>query len=155
MNDSQLATLWNEVKKPAYAAYITVGKYQDVADALNARASVANPTPRPTRPKLIAWDTFMGLLAAADVLKMFTYGVLPDHLKQALAENNRPVTLAIWRGLKTALTAPSITAVETEAAKTEPDPTWPATILAPSIAMNLGLPSVRADDVKAAVRRYV
>lgn len=156
LTETQLSTLITELRKPAYLANLSAGKYAAIATTLNARSSIPNPTPQPTRAKLITWDTFMGLMTAADVLKMFQQGVIADHLKQALEQNNRPVTLAIWRGLKTLpLQAASITAVEAEAAKTEADPTWPATVPASSIAMNLGLPTVQEGDVRAAARRIV
>jgi len=155
MNSKQETSLWNELSKFGYKEAIAARAWQQIADMLNARTAVPNPVPQPTRPKLIAWETFMGLMAAADVLKMFTYGVLPNHLREALTENNRPVTLAIWRGLKTTLTAPTITAVEAEANKTELDPTWTATVLQPSIAMSLGLPTLTADDVLATVQHWM
>lgn len=153
MNTTQLATLATELRKPAYAANIAAGKWQTIADALNARATVPNPTSQPNRPKLIAWTAFLDALTNADTLKLYTYGALPDHLKAALASNDRVVTLAIWKGLKTVLAPASITAVEALANSTEADPTWSATIQQPSIAMGLGLPFVQALDVRDAARR--
>lgn len=153
LTNGQLTTLITEIQKPAYAANLAVGKYQAVADTLNARTTVANTPATKTRPKRVSWDAFQQLLAAADVLKLYGYGSLAADLKAANETGNDAVRNAIWRGLKTALTAPSITAVEAEFAKTENDPTWPATVQQPSIAMGLGLPTVTADDVRTAARR--
>ena len=153
MNIYQELALRDELMKPAYAANLAAHAYATIATTLNAQASIANPVPQPSRPKLLTWTVFMDLLTAADVLKLYGYNNLSSDLKAALETNNRTITLAIWRGLKTALTAGSITAVETEAAKTELDPNWKATVLAPSIAMGLGLPTVAADDAQLAHHR--
>jgi hypothetical protein len=150
-NDTQLATLRTELSKATYRTRIQNKQWQQLVDALNLRATVANPVPQPSRPKLIAWNVFLDLLTAADVLKVFQQGVLADHLKLALEQNNRVVAVAIWRGLKTLpLQAASVTAVEAEVAKTEGDPSWPATVQQPSIAMNLGLPVATLWDVQSA-----
>ena len=153
MNYKQLKVLHTELQKAEYVSSLAAKDYAGIAATLNAQAEIANPTPQPTRPKLIAWDTFMDLLSAGDVLVMYAQGNLAIDLRAALDANNRPLTLAIWRGLKTVLLAGSISAVQAEAAKTEPDPNWQATILEPSIAMGLGLPPVQWEDVQTVHHR--
>ena len=154
MNIKQEQILRTELLRPnVYTADLNARRFVDVADDLNFRAQSPNPVPRPNRPKLLAWDVFIGLLAAADVLKLYGYGQLAADLRQALASNDRVETLAIWRGLKTVMLAASVTAVETEAAKTEPDPNWEPVVYAPSRATTLGLPVITAEDVEATWQR--
>ena len=153
MNAKQFLILMNEMQKPAYAVDLAAGDYAAVADTLNERNVIANPTPQPTRPTLIPWDTFIDLMDPADILIMYDKGVMPSHLRDALEDNNREITLALWRGLKTLLSPATIAAVQAAAAATELDPTWPATVTEPSIADGLGLPTVSADDVQTAWHR--
>ena len=154
MLDKQLATLWTELSKPAYAAELAAKHWQALADALNVRVSVPNPIPQPTRAKLIAWDAFMDLLEPAEVLKLYTYPGMAADLRSALEANDRIVTLAIWRGFKTQLLAATVTKVQAEAAKTELDPNWQATIQQPSIAQGLGLSTLAVEDVQTAAHRF-
>lgn len=148
LSKEQLAVLATELAKQQYANLLADQEYEAIAALLNDRPMVNNPVAQPERPKFLSWDTFMGLLAAADVPKMYSYHWVSD-LRQALEQNNRTVTLAIWRGLKTVITAASVTAVEAEAVKKEPDPTWSAQVPGDSIATALGLPRVDPRDVQA------
>ena len=153
MNYEQKQELMTELNNPAYAPDLTAQNYQAIADTLNARESIGNPVPQATQPKLIAWDVFLNLLEPADILELFLYGELAHDLHEALNANDRLITMAIWRGLKTVLTASSIAAVQAEAAATEPDPNWQPTILQSSIAQGLGLGNVSARDVQSAHHR--
>src|SRR5512145_1152330 len=112
MNDTQIATLITELAKPAYADELAAGKYGALAAQLNARASIPNPTPQPTRPKLITWGAFMQALTDADGLKLYGYGSLAADMKAALASNDRAMAQDLWRSLKTVLAPASVAAVQ-------------------------------------------
>lgn len=150
MNRQQLTTLASELAKLAYRGM----DYVQIAAALNAPgADIPNPTPQPTRRKLITYVQFLNALQVADMGKYYASGIAPD-LRAALDGNDYDMALALWRGLKALLTATSVTAVEAVFAKTnetELDPTWQATVPGPSIAAALGLPRVETRDVQAAL----
>lgn len=150
MDRAQLTTLATEIAKSKYRGM----DYVQIAAALNApTADVPNPTPQPTRRKLITYVQFLNALTVADMGKYYTSGIASD-LRRALDGSDYDMALALWRGLKALLTATSVTAVETVFAavnETELDPTWPATVPGPSIAAALGLPTVATRDVQAAL----
>ena len=143
-----------ELAKPAYAADITARAWQKIADALNARASIPNPTPRPTVPKRLSVEDFVSLLKPADRVTVFQNAALVQEYRTALAGGQRAYSKKLWAALKTLVTdADSKAAIDAALDATELDPTWTATVLAPSIAMNLGLPTVTAEMVQEVVFR--
>ena len=155
--------LRDELAKPVYAADIAAGAWQKIADTLNARASIPNPTPRPTVPKRLSVEDFVTLLKPADRVTVFQNAALVQEYRTALEGGQRAYSKKLWAALKTLVTdadskaaidADSKAAIDAALDATELDPAWTATVLAPSIAMGLGIPAPTADDVQFVVFRH-
>ena len=140
--------LMEELAKPGYATDLASRDHEAVATSLNYRESVPNPVPQPERPRFLAWDVFIDLLEPVDILVLYTYNQLSTDLRRALEQNDRTVMLAIWRGLKSVMSASSVTAVEAAATDVELDPNWNANVLQPSIVQILGLPRITYKEVQ-------
>lgn len=150
MTFEQMQILITELSKPGYAAVLAAQNYQDIANSLNDREVVANPTPQGQTPVQFTWSTFLMLLSPAEILGLYEYGDLATDLKTALQDNDRTVLNALWRALKSVMPPGTITDVETAFAATEPDPNWQATVQLPSIVQTLGLPTMSARAVQQA-----
>ena len=150
MNYLQKAALRTELSDASYAADLDAQNYQDIADTLNHREPVANPVDQTQTPVRFTWETFLALLSPAEILGLYGYGDLAADLKNALQSNDRTVLNSLWRALKSVMPAQTITDIEAAFAATEPDPSWRANILQPSVAATLGLGTVTARDVQAA-----
>lgn len=154
MNAQEHQILRTEIQKPEYAANLTARNFSAVAATLNARTSYPNPVPRPQVPATFTWATFITLLTPAQVWGAYnTGGQIFEHLRSALENDRVAERNALWAAIKTQLPAQTITAVETAFSQTVPDPDWEPTLLHPSIAMNLGLPVVTAQDVQTVWQR--
>jgi len=154
MDDRQLKTLWTELQKPAYAEQIATKEWQAIADALNARATVPNPTPAPTVDKRISVEDFVKALKPAEVVTVFQNSALTNAYTQSLQSNDRKLTKQLWRGMKTLVSPETALAIEALQDAKVDDPSHPATIQQPSITMGLGLPTVTAKDVQTALFRF-
>ena len=150
MTYEQQQVLITELSKPAYAANLTAQNYQTIADVLNDSESIPNPVAQTQMPVQFTWSTFLALLAPAEILGLYGYGELAGDMKDALVANDRTVLTSLWRAVKSVMPAGTVTAVETAFAATELDPNWQPTVLLPSIAQALGLPTVSARDVQSA-----
>jgi len=152
LTTEQLATLAAELRTDpqsvGYASLLADQEYTAIAALLNDRPLVDNPDAQPTIAARITWDDFLDTLEPEDVLVVYAYGSLPDDIQAALSANNRTLLGAYWRGLKTALTAASVSAVQAKLQDTEPDPDWEAQIPGDSRAAVLGLPRVTGADVQ-------
>lgn len=149
MNDTQKAALANELKNPQYAKLVAGQRYPELAAMLNAKPMIDNPTPQPTRSKLITWSAFMTALSDTDGVKLYDHGALASDMKAALAANDRAMAQDLWRSIRTFLSPASITAVQAAFQQTELDPTYQAMIPGQSVADTLGLGTVRASDVQS------
>jgi len=149
LNADQLAVLAAELADARYSALLAAQDYEAIAALLNVQPDIANPQPRPNVPQRFTWDTFIDLLTPQEVLGMYGYGNFAADLRRALESNDQVELVALWRGAKTALAAATVTKVETEFNKTQPDPDWQATVLGPSRATELGLPRILPQDVQA------
>lgn len=150
MTYEQGIALVAELGKAGYTADLTAQNYQTIADELNDREVVANPTPQTQTPVQFTWTTFLALLSPAEILGLYGYGNFAIDLKNSLEQNDRTVMNSLWRAIKSVMPVGTVTDVETAFAATELDPTWRATILLSSIAQTLGLPTVTARDVQSA-----
>ena len=140
--------LIQELQEPQYSVMLANREYVEIADALNYREPIDNPSPQPLRPRLLTWDVFMDLLEPADILVLYAYNQLSSDLRTSLESNDRTITLAIWRGVKTVMTPATVARVQAAANETELDPNWSAVVYLPSRVQVLGLPRITAREVQ-------
>jgi hypothetical protein len=150
MNEQELEILAAELALPQYAEAMSQQDYEGIAATLNAQPMIPNPTPQPQRDKFIDEETFVKTLKPQEIVTCYGQnGALVEEYRQSLQQNDRKITRQYWRGLKTLLSAETVTALEAMHDQKEPDPTWAAQIPGPSRADELGLPVVTAADVQA------
>ena len=153
MKAKQAIVLIEELNKPEYVSLLDEGAYEEIADSFNFRQAIPNPDPQPQRSVLPSWAMFFSLMNGDDILKLYGYGNLATDLRTALRDQDYDVALPIWNAIKSVLSKTSVNAIDAELEKTEPDPSWTATLLRPSLAMTLGLPLVTTEDVQTAHHR--
>lgn len=132
LSPAQKAALLDRLGQPDAAGLSDAG----AADLLNAPATAPNPAPRGQVPKPFGFADVMGLLSAASVVNVRALPTATVLIEKINAQDRPGVQHWV-----AALSAPPalITAAEGQAvlgvlAATEPDPSWPATVVGPSWA---------------------
>jgi len=149
LTGAQLAVLAGELKDGRYAALLAAQDYEAIVALLNVQPEIPNPEEQTQKPKRMSVEDFVSALKAAEVVTVYQNGALVQAYSDSLTGGNRAYTKKLRRGLKTLVSAETVTAIEALQDVTEPDPNWTATVLGESRVAELGLPRVEPRDVQA------
>mgnify|MGYP000932926785 FL=1 len=157
MNIHAELALADELRKPEYTAALKARQFAAIATAINAPRTVPNPdtTPRDV-PIRLTLKLVMGNVPAAEMVKAYALPGFVADVKTAIDNQDREY-LAVLLNIAVAAQAigqdtatklqPLLTATETV--------TPPETIDAPSLAEELGIGVVTADDVQEVAHRQL
>lgn len=135
-----------------FAALMAAQDYPGIAAWLNAPTTVANPVAEaPQVPHPPTLDDVLAVVPSAERVAIRALAGFVDDVRRAIDTQN---LLYMQTLIEDALTANAISAQTATAlalllARTQPDPTWTATIAGPSLAQAAGVGTVTAAQVQA------
>lgn len=130
--------------------------YPQIAALLNAPTPIANPvTEPPTVPYPPTLKEIYAVIPVAEAAAIYNKAGLSADIRNAI-DSGDPEYLAMMLAIVAELgiiSAPTIAALTALLQRTQPDPTWTATIAGPSLAAAAGLGTVTAAQVQAEMNR--
>lgn len=132
---------------------VAAGNYPAIADLGNASTALPNPTPQGTALKPLTLKRVMQIVPPAEMAKAYALPGYVADVRAAIDGGDRDymTTLISIAVAANALTQATATALGTELAQTELDPTWTPTIAGPSLFAAQGFGVVTPAQVQGAL----
>jgi hypothetical protein len=135
-----------------FAALVAAQDYPSIAATLNAPTTVANPVTEPeTVPHPPTLKEIYAIIPVAEAAAIYSKPGLSADIRNAIDSGDADylsMMLAIVLEMEI-ISAQTATALAMLLQRTQPDPTWTATVSGPSLAQAAGVGTVTAAQVQA------
>ncbi|MFA6046260.1 MAG: hypothetical protein WC718_14850 [Phycisphaerales bacterium] len=134
---------------PAKLDYAKKGSdYEAIADLLNKRPLIPNPTPQGTVPRRLKLTAIVKKLTLPEAWELYKVGKLVEHIEQNLEPGDRAKLIDLVNICDPFLSDATEAKLDTLLNETAPDEDWPATVPGDSRATEIGWPTVTPADVQ-------
>ncbi|WP_414755535.1 hypothetical protein [Anabaena sp. CCY 9910] len=149
---NKIEIIAQELTNSQYSELVTAQNYPAIANLLNAKPLIDNPTPQSNIPKPLSLDALYSCITREEGLQISQHNLL-DRTERVANENNRPGLLLLVDMLDSILSTQSKTNIQNLIDEEILDPEYQPQIPGTSKAEELSIHSVRDWEVQLALHQ--